>query len=70
MHSVKRFSSNRINKLENREGVFWQKESFDTTIRNERHLYNAIEYMLNNLVVAKLVKNRDEWEGSKNFLRF
>lgn len=63
MHSIKRFSSSKINKLENREGKLWQKESFDTTIRNEKHLYNAIEYTLNNPVVAGLVKNREDWLG-------
>lgn len=41
LHSVKRFSSNRINKVEKREGTLWQKESFDTTIRDEKHLYYA-----------------------------
>jgi putative transposase len=67
MHSVKRFSSNRINKLENREGSLWQKESFDTTIRNEEHLYYAIEYTLNNPVSAGLVKNREDWPGCGGF---
>lgn len=64
MQSIKRFSAYEINKLENREGKLWQKESFDTTIRNEKHLYNAIEYTLNNPVVAGLVKNREDWPGS------
>lgn len=64
MHSIKRFSSNKINKLENRQGKLWQKESFDTTIRNEKHLYNAIEYTLKNPVSAGLVKNREDWPGS------
>lgn len=73
MHSVKRFSANRINKLDNREGVFWQKESFDTTIRNEKHMYHVIEYTLNNPVNAGLVKNRNDWPGNwigKRDLRF
>lgn len=64
LHSVKRFSANKINKLENRSGALWQKESFDTTIRDEKHLYNAIEYTLNNPVAANLIQNREEWQGS------
>ncbi len=36
----------------NHEGKLWQKESFGATIRNEQHLYNAIEYTLSNPVVA------------------
>ena len=64
MNSVKRFSANQINKLENRKGAVWQTESFDTTIRDEKHLYYAIEYTLNNPVAAGLVKNRENWPGN------
>jgi REP element-mobilizing transposase RayT len=64
LHSVKRFSANRINKLEDRQGSLWQKESFETTIRNERHLYYAINYTLNNPVAAGLVKDWKSWPGS------
>ncbi len=64
MNSVKRFSANQINKVENRKGAVWQTESFDTTIRDEKHLHYAIEYTLNNPVAAGLVKNRDDWPGN------
>jgi putative transposase len=64
LHSVKRFSSNRINKAENREGTLWQKESFDTTIRDETHLHFAIEYTLQNPVKAGLVNDWHQWKGS------
>jgi REP element-mobilizing transposase RayT len=57
LQSVKRFSSNRINKLLGSAGSFWQKESFDTTIRNERHLQYAIQYTLNNPVNLHLWPN-------------
>jgi len=64
LQSVKRFSANRINKLENRPGSLWQKESFDTTIRDEKHLYYAIKYTLNNPVVAGLVPEWKLWPGT------
>ncbi|WP_372948171.1 transposase [Mariniphaga sp.] len=64
MNSVKRFSANQINKVENRKGAVWQTESFDTTIRDEKHLHYAIEYTLNNPVAAGLVKNREDWPGN------
>jgi len=64
LQSVKRFSANRINKIENRQGSLWQKESFDTTIRNDRHLYYAIKYTLNNPVVAGLVSDWKLWPGT------
>lgn len=63
LYSVKRFSANAINELENRRGTLWQKESFDTTIRDEKHLYYAIEYTLNNPVSAGLVKDWRDWNG-------
>jgi REP element-mobilizing transposase RayT len=64
MQSVKRFSSNQINKLERKQGSLWQKESFDTTIRDEQHLYNAIKYTLNNPVAAGLVPDWKLWPGT------
>jgi REP element-mobilizing transposase RayT len=63
LYSVKRFSASRINVLENRKGELWQKDSFDTTIRDEKHLYHAIEYTLNNPVSAGLVKEWKDWPG-------
>ncbi len=64
LYSVKRFSASHINKLENRQGPLWQKESFDTTIRDEKHLYYAIEYTLNNPVNARFVSDWRHWPGS------
>ena len=67
MKSVKQFSASKINKLEHRSGALWHKESWDTTIRDDRHLYEAIEYTKNNPVVARLVTNWQEWKGTMIF---
>ncbi|MFZ4724156.1 MAG: transposase [Paludibacter sp.] len=67
LQSVKRFSANKINKLENLSGTLWQGESYDTTICDELHLHNAINYTLNNPVSAGLVKNWWEWKGTMYF---
>lgn len=64
MHSVRRTSAYKINKLENREGMLWQKESFDTTIRDHVHMYNAINYTLHNPVSAGLVSEWKLWPGT------
>lgn len=64
LQSVKRHSSNKINKVENRSGKLWQKESFDTTIRNDKHLYYAIKYTLNNPVKAGLITDWRDWNGT------
>lgn len=64
LQSVKRYSANKINKVENRQGSLWQKESFDTTIRNLEHMAKAINYTLNNPVNAGLIANWKQWQGS------
>lgn len=64
MHSVKRHTANQINKLTGEKGALWQKESFDTTIRDMEHEYNAVRYTLNNPVEAKLAQNWKAWSGS------
>ncbi len=67
LQSVKRFSAEKINKAENLSGSLWHNESFDTTIRDDFHLNNTIEYTINNPVKAGLVKNWWDWEGTKSF---
>ncbi len=64
MHSVKRQTANSKNKLTGKSGALWQKESFDTTIRDFKHEYNAIRYTLNNPVVAGFVNEWKEWPGN------
>jgi putative transposase len=64
MQSVKRQTANKINRIIDRKGKFWQKESFDTTIRDCEHLMNAINYTLNNPVAAGFVKDWRDWPGS------
>ena len=63
LYSVKRFSAAHINKRMNRTGAVWQEESFDTTIRDEVHLFRAIDYTLNNPVKAGFVEKWSNWKG-------
>lgn len=67
MHSIKRHTANQINKLTGRSGPLWNKESFDTTIRDIKHEYFAIRYTLNNPVAAGFVKDVREWPGNSSF---
>lgn len=67
LKSVKQFSATQINQLEHLKGTLWHKESWDTTIRDHRHLYEAIEYTRNNPVVAGLVSDRNDWKGTLIF---
>lgn len=44
-----------------RSGRFWEREYFDTLIRDEEHLRKAIRYTEANPVNARLVLERKEW---------
>lgn len=67
LHSVKLFTARRINENENSSGQLWEHESFDTTIRNNQHFVNAINYVLNNPVKAGFVKDWKDWPGTRIF---
>jgi len=67
LQSVKRYSATTINKIEGVSGSLWQKESYDTTIRDDIHLYTAIDYTINNPVKAGLVTNWYDWKGTRLF---
>ncbi len=45
LHSWKSFSAHKINELLARTGQFWQHESYDHIVRNERALYKIQEYI-------------------------
>jgi REP element-mobilizing transposase RayT len=49
------------NKLLGLSGPFWQKDYYDTLIRNEAHLKQAIRYTEQNPVKACLAKAPREW---------
>lgn len=64
LHSVKLFSARHINENEATEGQFWMHESFDTTIRNNIHFNNVVNYVINNPVSAGLVMDWQDWPGT------
>ena len=55
MQSIKRHTARQSNILLNREGQFWQHESYDHLIRNEKEFKNIISYIAQNPVKAGLV---------------
>lgn len=64
MHSIKRFTAREINKNESVEGQLWMHESFETTIRDEQHFVNVVDYTLNNPVKACMIDDWRKWPGS------
>jgi putative transposase len=68
LQSWKRHTSLQINRLFNLAGTLWQEESFDRIIRDEEHLYRAIQYIGTNAAKARLTLDqcptwiRPEWQ--------
>jgi hypothetical protein len=49
------------NKVLNRKGKFWQPESYDRVIRDDRQLENKLRYTLYNPVKAGLISDWKQW---------
>ena len=63
-HSWKSFTAHECNQELQRSGEFWQHESFDRFIRDEKHFANAIAYIQNNPVKAGLCERAEDWQWS------
>jgi len=61
MKSIKGYSARESNKILGRRGTFWQDESYDHIVRDEKELERIIYYVLNNPVKAGLVDNYEKW---------
>lgn len=44
-----------------RKGAFWQHESYDHVVRDEKEFMRILEYIVNNPVKAGLVENWQDW---------
>ncbi len=62
MGSLKRHTAKEANKILNREGAFWQHESYDHIIRNNDKLYKIVEYVLNNPVKVGIAKDKNKYK--------
>jgi putative transposase len=58
LQSWKRYTSREINRRHGLRGSFWQEESFDRIIRDEEHLYRAVQYIGSNPSKARLDPKR------------
>lgn len=61
LHSLKSYTAHEANKILGRHGQFWQHESFDRYIRNERHFRSVLKYIENNPVKARLCAYAKDW---------
>jgi putative transposase len=64
MKKIKGPTAMYCNKLLHRSGQFWERESFDIYIRNEKMFNNVISYILQNPVKAGIVKHWEEYPVS------
>ena len=61
MQRLKGRTAYKANQLLRRNGPFWQHESYDHLIRDERELEHINAYVVMNPVKAGLVENWEEW---------
>ena len=61
MHSLKSFTSNKINHLSGRDGALWESQYYDRAIRTEDELKERVNYCLQNPVRSKLVERFEDY---------
>jgi len=64
VHSWKSFTGHAAKKLFNLTKPFWMREYHDRFIRNEHHFESARNYIHQNPVAARLVRNAEDWPWS------
>jgi REP element-mobilizing transposase RayT len=61
---IKGSTAREANKILNHTGAFWQHESYDRVVRDEKEVNHIIWYTINNPVKAGFVTNAEDWEWS------
>ncbi|HSV30530.1 MAG TPA: DUF1156 domain-containing protein [Atribacteraceae bacterium] len=61
LHSIKSFSANQVNKLQNRMGPFWLDENFDHIVRHAAEWDEKFEYIRQNPVKKELVAASEDY---------
>jgi len=64
LHSLKRHTASRCNRLLGRRGALWQSESFDRLVRGPTGVARVVAYVECNPVAAGLCSAPEEWEFS------
>jgi REP element-mobilizing transposase RayT len=62
LHSYKRYTARQANRILQREGAFWQHESYDHVIRDSDELQRIIAYVRHNPVKAGLIQDEAAWQ--------
>lgn len=64
LQDLKRYTSGKCNKVLNHSGPFWQHESYDHVVRDNKELIHIVNYVLNNPVKAGLCETKEDWKWS------
>jgi putative transposase len=64
LHSWKGFTARKANRLLGRSDAFWEREYWDTRMRDDEHQRKALRYIEANPVKARLVKEVKAWAWS------
>jgi putative transposase len=64
MQSLKGYSGKKANELLGLSGEFWQHESYDRIVRDDKECERIITYILNNPVKVGLVDKWEDWKYS------
>jgi REP element-mobilizing transposase RayT len=64
MQTIKGYTARAINEQHGRQGRLWQRSFHDRTIRDERQLFDTIEYIHMNPVVGDLTERPRAYEFS------
>lgn len=61
LQSHKGFTGCEANKLLDRHGQFWHRETYDHIVRSQDAFFRIARYIMNNPVKARLVKKWEDW---------
>ena len=61
MHSLKSYTAHEANRILERTGPFWQRESYDHWVRDDEELLRVVEYVVRNPVTAGLAERFEDW---------
>ena len=67
LHSLKSYTGHELKKVHPEMDSIWQVEYFDRFIRSEAHYYNALNYIHDNPVKARLCETKESFQWSSCF---
>jgi putative transposase len=62
MHSIKSYSSNKVNEVMSRKGSVWLDENYDRIIRDDEDYIEKMNYVIYNPVKAGIVNTPEKYE--------